>query len=150
MVAFPATYRTSWRPSSANPRRQRRTRSTRKANPTSAHRGDSAHVPATNVHGCLRSAQRVIYLMVFHQDNYQGTYAVHKPTGDRLALMRPNRLRTWVDWYEEFLRTGLFSLRPLPKNQAERELEPQETPPSPKDVTRLNLECGDENGHGSS
>lgn len=54
--------------------------------------------------------------------------------------MRPNRLRTWRDWYHEFIRAGLFSLLPLPKTQAERELEGQVTPPLPEDATRLNLE----------
>jgi len=54
--------------------------------------------------------------------------------------MRPNRLRAWSDWYHEFLSGGLFSLRPLPKNQAERELEDRRKTPLPKDATRLNLE----------
>jgi hypothetical protein len=54
--------------------------------------------------------------------------------------MSPNRLRTWRDWYHEFIRSGVFSLLPLPRTQAERDLERPTAPPLPEDATRLNIE----------
>jgi hypothetical protein len=59
--------------------------------------------------------------------------------------MRPNRVRTWRELFAEmFLRGGLFSLRPLPKTDAERELESEQVKPLPEDATRLNLRSSGE------
>jgi hypothetical protein len=45
--------------------------------------------------------------------------------------------RNWRDWFREmFVRQGLFSLRPVPRNEAERALETSAQRPP---VTRLNL-----------
>jgi hypothetical protein len=53
--------------------------------------------------------------------------------------MRPNRLKTWRDWYHEFLRGSMFSLLPLPQTRAERELDAEHETPLPPDATRLRL-----------
>lgn len=53
--------------------------------------------------------------------------------------MRPNRVRTWGDWFwEVFMRGGLFSLRRMPTSSAERELEAERVS-SPRDLTKLHL-----------
>jgi len=57
--------------------------------------------------------------------------------------MRPKRVRNWRELlFDMFGRGGLFSLRPLPKNEAERELESNQKKSLPKDATRLNLHSG--------
>ena len=55
----------------------------------------------------------------------------------------PLRVRTWREfWANGFIRLGQFSLRPLPKSQAEEaeEASKAEREPLPKDATRLNLD----------
>ena len=60
-----------------------------------------------------------------------------------MAEMRPKRVRNWRELlFDMFGRGGLFSLRPLPKNEAERELESNQKKSLPKDATRLNLHSG--------
>jgi hypothetical protein len=55
--------------------------------------------------------------------------------------MRPKPVRTWREWFfESFVRGGFFSIRPLPKTQAEDELEGERKEPLPKGATRLDLE----------
>ncbi len=50
------------------------------------------------------------------------------------------RKRGWRDWFQEvFIRQGLFSLRPLPANEAEAR-EQEDTKAPEEDITRLNLD----------
>ena len=57
--------------------------------------------------------------------------------------MPPRPIRTWREFVVEFCRTGLFSLRPLPMNVAERQAaERQEAArkaAAAKDGIQLNL-----------
>jgi hypothetical protein len=56
--------------------------------------------------------------------------------------MRPTGWpRTWREWFfETFGRGGYFSLRPMPKTEAERQLQADKNATPPKDLTRLNLD----------
>jgi hypothetical protein len=57
--------------------------------------------------------------------------------------MRPSQVRTWRElFWEMFGRGGLFSLRPLPTTDAERQLIDHPEAIQPKDLTRLNLDSG--------
>jgi hypothetical protein len=62
--------------------------------------------------------------------------------GARLRIMRPTGWpRTWREWFfETFGRGGYFSLRPMPKTEAERQLQADKNATPPKDLTRLNLD----------
>jgi hypothetical protein len=54
--------------------------------------------------------------------------------------MRPHRISTWREFIFEFFgRAGLFSLRPMPMTEAEREEAARDVAP-PKGITRLNLD----------